>query len=208
MYWIGIGTEVAVLNSQVVPVSQVVLKTGFTVLWISCHTTYRLIASEVLLWININIRIFREKNYVNVHHKGLKRNSVKRPAWVMRLLWWTRYKGIKATKICTHKSCPYIIYNELGGGGGRHNSSCLQTSVVFVLSVVVVSHTRRKQAILLVSTFHLIRARGSETNLGIYVKSASCEAYYYNLISSAVRDCTTELLSGVINVLGICQNKN
>ncbi len=31
MYWIGIGTEVALLNSQVVPISQVVLKTGFTV---------------------------------------------------------------------------------------------------------------------------------------------------------------------------------
>ncbi len=31
MYWIGLGTEVAVLNSQVVPISQVVLKTGFTV---------------------------------------------------------------------------------------------------------------------------------------------------------------------------------
>ncbi len=27
----GIGTEVAVVNSQVVPISQVVLKTGFTV---------------------------------------------------------------------------------------------------------------------------------------------------------------------------------
>ncbi len=31
MYWIGLWTEVAVLNSQVVPISQVVLKTGFTV---------------------------------------------------------------------------------------------------------------------------------------------------------------------------------
>ncbi len=31
MYWIGLRTEVAVLNSQVVPISQVVLKTGFTV---------------------------------------------------------------------------------------------------------------------------------------------------------------------------------
>ncbi len=31
MYWIG-RTEVAVLNSQVFPISQVVLKTGFTVL--------------------------------------------------------------------------------------------------------------------------------------------------------------------------------
>ncbi len=29
--WIGLGTGVAVLNSQVVPISQVVLKTGFTV---------------------------------------------------------------------------------------------------------------------------------------------------------------------------------
>ncbi len=32
MYWIGRGAEVALLNSQVVPISQVVLKTGFTVL--------------------------------------------------------------------------------------------------------------------------------------------------------------------------------
>ncbi len=31
MYNIGLGTEVAALNSQVVPISQVVLKTGFTV---------------------------------------------------------------------------------------------------------------------------------------------------------------------------------
>ncbi len=31
VYWIILGTGVAVLNSQVVPISQVVLKTGFTV---------------------------------------------------------------------------------------------------------------------------------------------------------------------------------
>ena len=31
VYWIGLGIEVAALNSQVVPISQVVLKTGFTV---------------------------------------------------------------------------------------------------------------------------------------------------------------------------------
>ncbi len=31
MYWIGIGTDAAVLNSLAVPISQVVLKTGFTV---------------------------------------------------------------------------------------------------------------------------------------------------------------------------------
>ena len=31
MYWIGTGAEVARLNSQAVPISQVVLKTGFTV---------------------------------------------------------------------------------------------------------------------------------------------------------------------------------
>ncbi len=31
MYWIDLGTEVAVLNSQVVPNSQVVVKTRFTV---------------------------------------------------------------------------------------------------------------------------------------------------------------------------------
>ncbi len=33
MYWIGLETEVAVLNSQDVPISQVVLKRGFTVLF-------------------------------------------------------------------------------------------------------------------------------------------------------------------------------
>ncbi len=32
MYWIDLGTEVVVLYSQVVPISQAVLKTGFTVL--------------------------------------------------------------------------------------------------------------------------------------------------------------------------------
>ncbi len=32
MYWIDLGTEVGVLNSQVVPISQVVFRTGFTVL--------------------------------------------------------------------------------------------------------------------------------------------------------------------------------
>ncbi len=32
MYWIDLGTEVVVLNSQVVPISQVVVNTGFTVL--------------------------------------------------------------------------------------------------------------------------------------------------------------------------------
>ncbi len=31
MYWKGLGTGVAVLNSQVIPISQVALKTGFTV---------------------------------------------------------------------------------------------------------------------------------------------------------------------------------
>ncbi len=31
MCWLDLGTEVAVLNSQVVPIYQVVLKTGFTV---------------------------------------------------------------------------------------------------------------------------------------------------------------------------------
>ncbi len=36
MYWICLGTEVTVLSSQVVHISQVVLKTGFTVL--SKHT--------------------------------------------------------------------------------------------------------------------------------------------------------------------------
>ncbi len=33
MYWIGLGTEVAVLNSRVVPISQVVLKAGFTIVY-------------------------------------------------------------------------------------------------------------------------------------------------------------------------------
>ena len=32
VYWIGLGTGVAALNSQVVPISQVVLKIGFTVI--------------------------------------------------------------------------------------------------------------------------------------------------------------------------------
>ncbi len=32
MYWLDIWAEVAVLNSQVIPISQVALKTGFTVL--------------------------------------------------------------------------------------------------------------------------------------------------------------------------------
>ncbi len=32
IYWIGVGTEVAVHNSQIVPISQVVLKTGVTVI--------------------------------------------------------------------------------------------------------------------------------------------------------------------------------
>ena len=36
MYWIDIGTEVAVLNSQGVPISQVVLKTSFTISWWNC----------------------------------------------------------------------------------------------------------------------------------------------------------------------------
>ncbi len=36
MYWIGIGTEAAVLNSQAVPISRVVLKTGFTVQVYTC----------------------------------------------------------------------------------------------------------------------------------------------------------------------------
>ncbi len=31
MYWIDPGTEVAVLKSQVVPISQAAVKTGFTV---------------------------------------------------------------------------------------------------------------------------------------------------------------------------------
>ncbi len=38
MYWIGLGAEVAVPNSQVVHISQVVLKTGFTVFL--CSTVF------------------------------------------------------------------------------------------------------------------------------------------------------------------------
>ena len=33
MYWIGMGTGVDVLNSQVVSISRVALQTGFTVLY-------------------------------------------------------------------------------------------------------------------------------------------------------------------------------
>ncbi len=36
MYWICLGTDVTVLSSQVVPISQVVLKKGFTV-YLSQH---------------------------------------------------------------------------------------------------------------------------------------------------------------------------
>ncbi len=37
MYGIDLGTEVVVLNSQVVPISQVVVKTGFTVFKIGLY---------------------------------------------------------------------------------------------------------------------------------------------------------------------------
>ncbi len=40
MYWIGLGTEVALLYSQVVPFSQVVLKAGFTVYRLQCKLWY------------------------------------------------------------------------------------------------------------------------------------------------------------------------
>ncbi len=43
MYRIGLGTGVAVLNSQVVPISQVVLKTGFRV-----HVTREFLTTPVL----------------------------------------------------------------------------------------------------------------------------------------------------------------
>ena len=36
MYWIGLGTKLSVLNSHIVPISQVVLKTSSTVLIKSC----------------------------------------------------------------------------------------------------------------------------------------------------------------------------
>ncbi len=37
MYWIGLGTEVALLISQVVPISQMVLKAGFAVYKVQQH---------------------------------------------------------------------------------------------------------------------------------------------------------------------------
>ncbi len=37
MYWIGIGTEVPLLNSQFVPISQVVLKDRFHCIFFSCN---------------------------------------------------------------------------------------------------------------------------------------------------------------------------
>ena len=44
MYRIDLGTGVAVLNSQVVPISQVVLKTGFTVM---CNSNYMSISHRL-----------------------------------------------------------------------------------------------------------------------------------------------------------------
>ncbi len=62
MYWIGLGTEVVGLNSQVVPISQVVLKTGFTVVLIlhetnvvtgftleTCHVTWQNLSQVIRL---------------------------------------------------------------------------------------------------------------------------------------------------------------
>ncbi len=43
MQWIDLGTKVAVLNSQVVPISQVVLKTGFTVQYYGVRLTLNLL---------------------------------------------------------------------------------------------------------------------------------------------------------------------
>ena len=47
-YWIRLGTEAAVLNSQRFPISQVVLKTGFTVLRTNSTCTYRVIWADVV----------------------------------------------------------------------------------------------------------------------------------------------------------------
>ncbi len=48
MYWIDLGTEAAVLNFQVVSISQVVLKTGFTVVYgpSKFFTRYKALKSE------------------------------------------------------------------------------------------------------------------------------------------------------------------
>ena len=51
VYWIGLGTEVAALNPQVVPISQVVLKTGFTV-YVKATTD--------------STQYFFDKNYLNI----------------------------------------------------------------------------------------------------------------------------------------------
>ncbi len=47
MYGIGLGTEVAALTSQVVPISQVVLKTGFTV-YFKAYNVAVLLMKELL----------------------------------------------------------------------------------------------------------------------------------------------------------------
>ncbi len=51
VYWIGLGTEVAALNPQVVPISQVVLKTGFTVYYFNTKSWYSETPHASLLYV-------------------------------------------------------------------------------------------------------------------------------------------------------------
>ncbi len=55
MYWIGLGTEIVGLNSPVVPISQVVLKTGFTVYKFSTFSTFDSFADFVSFLYDINL---------------------------------------------------------------------------------------------------------------------------------------------------------
>ncbi len=67
MYYIDLGTEVAVLNSQVVPISQVVLKTDFTVVLIprSCWKHYIMIEYVTLpsMYFQLNSHIVQFFQY-------------------------------------------------------------------------------------------------------------------------------------------------
>ena len=65
MYWIDLGTEVVVLNSQVVPISQVIVKTGFTVPgFTSSWEIFNLSAATIVLTSisNISILMSASKN--------------------------------------------------------------------------------------------------------------------------------------------------
>ncbi len=57
MYWIFLWTEVTVLSSQVVPISQVVLKTGFTVYSLSPCGVKSLLVSRLGVYPHISISI-------------------------------------------------------------------------------------------------------------------------------------------------------